>query len=266
MSPATLTEIERTLWRLEKHLAEARENVLRLGEDERTLEWMYKIEKARLRKIDDARVDQFFEKARTYCTWGWVRRALMRMIGVKRPDIRRDLVREIDGLEKDPVAVELRALRGRRVAAQNKAIRLKEVEQELKSRKREAEYARWRSAEETIRRFEAPGRVRTALTRMVEDVFATIRRQEEALDAAQYEEVLRLWEVEKAQRALLHGLWRIDPVRHGQGKWTAVTKEKRLPHGMGTDIPTMQAADATRQRLIHARVRGCPSEISASGG
>ena len=261
MSPATLTKIDRQLWRLEKPLAEARENVRRLEEDERTLEWMYTIEKARLRKADDARVDQYFEMARTYHSWGWVRRALMRMIGVKRPDIRRDLVRDIDRIEKDPLADELRAVRKRLTAAHNKAHRLKEVNETLKSRKREAEHARWRSDDETIRHFEAPGRVRTALTRMVEEVFATIRRQEEAFVASDYEEVWRLWEVEKAQRVQLHGLWRIDPVRHGQGTWTAVTKEKRLPHGMGTDIPTMQAADATRQRLVQARVRGCPSEI-----
>ncbi|MDE0047479.1 MAG: hypothetical protein OXU19_16750 [bacterium] len=96
---------------------------------------------------------------------------------------------------------------------------------------------------------------------MVDDVFATIGRQEEALDAADYEEVWRLREAEKAQRAQSHGLWRIDPVSGTEGTWAAVTREKRLAQGMGACFPATQVTDATRLRLMEGCIRGCPSEI-----
>ena len=103
--------------------------------------------------------------------------------------------------------------------------------------------------------------MRTALARMVDDVFATIKRQVEACKADDFAEVSRLMEVEKAQRAQLHGLWRIDPVRHGQGTWTAVTMEKTVPHKYFAALPALDAECATRERLKEARVRGCASEI-----
>ena len=45
------------------------------------------------------------------------------------------------------------------------------------------------------------------------------------------------------------------------GTWTAVTRDKTLPQGMGACFPAMRAEDSTRERLVEARVRGCPSEI-----
>ena len=72
-----------------------------------------------------------------------------------------------------------------------------------------------------VRRFDAPGRVRTALTRMVDDVFATMERREEAREAGDDREVERLEEVEKAHRAQLHAFWCIDPVSHAEVLATA---------------------------------------------
>lgn len=125
----------------------------------------------------------------------------------------------------------------------------------------EAEVYRLSVAADTIRHFEAPGRVRTALTRMVDDVFATMTRREEARDAGDDREAERLGEVEKAHRARLNDYWGIDPVSCADGTWKAVTRDKSLPHGMGACFPAMQAEDATRARLSEARGRGCPSEI-----
>ncbi len=116
-------------------------------------------------------------------------------------------------------------------------------------------------AVDTIRRFEAPGRVRTALTKMVDDVFSTMKRREEARDAGDDREAERLEEVEKAHRARLNDYWGIDPVSRADGTWTAVTKDTSLPQGMGACFPAMEAEDATCERLAEARVRGCPLEL-----
>ena len=249
MSSTVLFAINQRLWRLEKPLGEAREKVRRLEEDERTLTWMQKVEVARLRYVE--RMVSDLEPQ------GRVRRMLMRLIGVKRPD----MVRNIVEILLEPVTDELEELRKRLADARKEAYRLGDEEHELTSRKAEATRARWLPDEETVRQFEAPGRVRTALMRMVEDVFATMKRQDDACGTDDYEEVWRLWEVEKAQRVRLHALWRIDPVRHDRGTWTAVSKEKRVPHGKGAAFPAMRAERTTRERLKEARVRGCPSEI-----
>ena len=220
MSSTVLFAINQRLWRLEKPLEDAREKVRRLEEDERTLTWMQKVEDARLRHVERA--------VRDLEPKGRVRRVLMRMIGVKRPD----MVRDTAGILLEPVADELEELRKRLADARKEFCRL-----------------------------EGEGRVRTALMRMVEDVFATMKRQDDACGTDDYEEVWRLWEVEKAQRVRLHALWRIDPVHHDRGTWTAVSKEKRVPHGKGAAFPAMRAERATRERLKEARVRGYPSEI-----
>ena len=244
MSSEPLLAINQKLWRLEK----ARERVRRLEEDGRKLTWMYKVEDTRLRHVEGM-VRDLEPKG--------MPRVLMRMIGVTYPD----RVRDIAGIVREPVANELKEVRKRLAGARNTVSRLEEVERELTRRKSGIEYASWQPEEETIRRFEAPGRVRTALTRMVEDVFATMRRQDEASDAGDFEEVWRLLEVEKAQRAQLHGLWRIDPVRRTPGAWTAVTKKKRAEGGKGAAFPAMRAKWATGDRLKEARVDGCPEEI-----
>ncbi len=57
------------------------------------------------------------------------------------------------------------------------------------------------------------------------------------------------WRSRRRWLARLHALWRIDPVRHDRGIWTAVSREKRLPHGMGAALPAMRAERATRERL-----------------
>ncbi len=244
-----LFAINQKLWRLEKLLDEVREKVRGLEEDERALAWMHKVEDARLRHIE--RVVRGLEPQ------GWVRRLLMRLIGATRPD----MVRDITGILLEPVVGELEELRKRLADARKEVCRLEEEARRLTSRKHEITYARKRPNEETIRRFEAPGRVRTALTRMVEDVFATMKRQEKAGEAGDFEEIWRLMEVEKAQRAQLHALWRIDPVCHAKGTWTAVTREKHLPHGMGACFPAMRAENVTSERLKEARIHGCRSEV-----
>ena len=250
MSSEVLFAINQRLRRLESPIAEARETVRLLEEDERTLTWMRKIEDARLRHVERL-VHDLEPKGR-------VKRVLLRMIGGMGPD----LARRIAGILLEPVTGELEELRESLADARQEARRLEGEEWTLKARKREIEYASWSRDVKTIRRFEAPGRVRTALTRMVEDVFATMKRQEKAGEADDLEEVWRLMEVEKAQRAQLRGLWRIDPVRHDKGTWTAVTREKRLAGGgKGARLPAMRAMSATRERLKEARVHGSPSEI-----
>ena len=144
-----------------------------------------------------------------------------------------------------------------RSAGRHEEVRLLERELEIL----EMRALRLAEALARVRRFDAPGRVRTALTRMVDDVFATMERREEAREAGDDREVERLEEVEKAHRAQLHACWCIDPVSRAEGTWTAVTSEKCLPQGMGACFPAMRAADATRIRLMEARARGCPSEI-----
>ena len=118
------------------------------------------------------------------------------------------------------------------------------------------ERARLWKAANTVRRFEVPGRVPTALTRMVDDVFATMRRREEACDAGDDCEVERLEEVEKAQRVRLHDYWRIDPVSRADGTWTVVTRDKRVWGGKGMHLPATRAVYLTRDHLIVARADG----------
>ena len=241
--------INRKLGYLEKPLEEAREKVRLLEEDERTLAWMHRVEDGRLRRVERLAAD--LEPL------GRVRRMLLRLIGVKSPDIA--------GILLGPVADEREELRRRLADARRKFGRLKEEHGELNYRKKEITRARRQHeellhGEETVRHFEAPGRVRTALARMVDDVFATMKRQLEACATDDFAELSRLMEVEKAQRARLHGLWRIDPVRHGQGTWSAVTKENSVPYKYAA-LRTFSAERSTRERLKEARVRGCPAEI-----
>ena len=249
MSSTILFAINQRLWLLKKPLGEAREKVRRLEEDERTLTWMQKVDESRMRRVE--RMVSDLEPP------GRVRRMLMRLIGVKRPD----MVRDIAGFLLEPVTDELEELRKRLADSRKEFCRLEDEEHELTSRKSKITRALRQSDEETVRRFEAPGRVRTALVRMVDDVFATMKRQDEASVAGDFEEVWRLLEVEKAQRAQLHGLWRLDPVRRTPGAWTAVTKEKRVEGGRGEAFPAMRAKWATGDRLKEARVDGCPEEI-----
>ena len=258
MSWTMLSATDPQMRRLEGDLAVARETLRLLERDKKTLERIRKVEEARLNTFAAARWRHSMQVLRIFEPWPRLGGKVMRKIGVNPPP---PSGWDVAGIFLDPVDDVLLEVRNRWAAAHNRVRRLEEVEQTLKSRRDETSYALWRSDEETIRRFEAPGRVRTALARMVDDVFATIRRQEEALDSADYEEVWRLWEVEKAQRAQLHGLWRIDPVSREDGIWTAVTKEKRLPQGMGACFPAGYARNDTRERLAEARVRGCPSEI-----
>ena len=118
MSSTILFAINQRLWRLKKPLAEAREKVRRLEEDERTLTWMQKVEDARLRHVE--------RMVRDLEPKGRVRRVLMRMIGVKRPD----MVRDIAGILLEPVADELEELRKRLADARKEACRLEEEERE----------------------------------------------------------------------------------------------------------------------------------------
>ena len=249
MSSTILFAVNQGLWFLKKPLEEAREKVRRLEEDERTLTWMQTVEDGRLRHVE--------RMVRDLEPQGRMRRVLMRLIGVKPPD----MVRDIAGILLEPVADELEELRKRLADARKEFYRLEGEQLKLKSLKSEVTYARRQSDEESVRRFEAPGRVRTALVRMVDDVFATMKHQDDACDAGDYMEVWRLWELEKAQRARLHGLWRLDPVRRTPGAWTAVTKKKKVEGGLGACFPAMDARSATRERLKEARVDGCPEEI-----
>ena len=101
----------------------------------------------------------------------------------------------------------------------------------------ETEVYRLAVSVDTIRRFEAPGRVRTALTRMVDDVFATMKRREDARDAGDDREAERLDEVEKAHRARLNDYWGIDPVSRADGTWTAVTGTRVCPRAWARAFP-----------------------------
>ena len=252
MSGFVVYFISERLEALEKPLEEAREKVRRLEEDERTLTWMHKVEDTRLRHVERVVGD--------LAPRGRVRGLLMRLIGVKRPDMMRDIAEVLQG----PVADELEALRGRLADARSEVGHIEEERRRLTSARDEISHAareRERADAEMVRRFEAPGRVRSALTRMVDDVFATIGRQEEAGMAGDFEEVRRLMEVEKAQRARVQALWRIDPVDQDPGTWTAIPAERHLPRGMGAAFPAMRAERATGERLKAARVDGCAAEI-----
>ena len=251
---AAVSYIKRKLWYLGKPLEDAREKVRRLEEDERTLTWMLKIDDARRRRVERM-VSDLEPQSR-------VRRMMMRLFGM----IPADMVWDMAGALFDPVADELEDLRKRLADARMEFDRLDGEHRHLT--RREEDYAhdlrqyqvRLHGAE-PVRRFEAPGRVRTALVRMVEDVFATIGRQDEACDADDTDELWRLREVELAQRAQLHGLWRIDPVFRMPGTWTAVTKEKTVAVGKGMHLPSARAERLTRERLKEARIAGCPAEI-----
>ena len=102
--------INQRLWLLKKPLGEAREKVHRLEEDERTLTWMQKVDDSRMRRVE--RMVSDLEPQ------GRVRRMLMRLIGVKRPD----MVRDIAGFLLEPVADELEELRKRLADARKEAL------------------------------------------------------------------------------------------------------------------------------------------------
>ena len=83
MSSTVPIAINQRLWRLEKPLEEVREKVRRLEEDERTLTWMQKVDDSRMRRVE--RMVSDLEPQ------GRVRRMLMRLIGVTRQDMVRDI-------------------------------------------------------------------------------------------------------------------------------------------------------------------------------
>ena len=112
MSSTILFAINQRLWLLKKPLGEAREKVHRLEEDERTLTWMQKVDDSRMRRVE--RMVSDLEPQ------GRVRRMLMRLIGVKRPD----MVRDIAGFLLEPVADELEELRKRLADARKEFCRL----------------------------------------------------------------------------------------------------------------------------------------------
>ena len=170
-------------------LENTKDKVCYLEEDERTLTWMHKVDDAHLRYVE--RVIRDLEPKRR------VRTVPMRMMGATRPD----RVWDIAGIFREPVADEPKDLRRRRVDARNAVSRLEGVARQLTLRKNEIEHVRWRPDEETVRRFDAPERVRTTLTRIVEDVFAVMGGRDEASEAGDFEKVWRPLEVEKAQRA-----------------------------------------------------------------
>ena len=113
--------IDRKLGYLEKPLKEAREKVRLLEEDERMLAWMHKVEGGRSARVERA-IGALEPRGR-------VSRMLMRLVGVKSPDIA--------GILLEPVAEELEELRRCLADARREFSRLDGEHGELTYRRKE---------------------------------------------------------------------------------------------------------------------------------